>query len=869
MKKTTPLLLLLTLAFSLNLWGTHQRAGEITYSHVGGLTYEFTIITYTYTPSLADRPEIDVYWGDGSFSTISRTVRQELPNSVNITLNKYIAQHTFPSAGNFSVTFEDPNRNAGIVNIPNSVNIPFFIETIININPFLGANSSPVLLNAPIDNGCAGVPYYHNPGAYDPDGDSLSYSLIVCRGYEGENIPGYSYPTTSGILSIDPFTGDLTWDSPITAGEYNIAILIKEWRSGILMGSVVRDMQITIAPCNNRPPEIHTIIDTCIIAGDTLSFEVIATDETSAHVTLSASGSPFLVNYKPAVFNSVTGEPPVSSFFIWITDCQHSNINPYTVLFKAKDNGPQVELSSYKTVTIRVIAPKPEGVVATPIANVIELAWDQHVCAEAKGYYIYKRRNSNPFEPGHCETGLAPERGYTLIGTNNGHDNTTFTDDGVVMPLYHGNEYCYRIVAFFENGSESIVSDEVCAYINNDAPLITRVDVESTNLAEGSIRVAWSNPSELDTMLFPGPYFEYHVLRASSENMSYELIGSTTSLQDTSYQDFYLNTQELTYFYKVELWTLLRDSLALIETSDPASSVFIEIAPRDRALTLSWSEIVPWNNERYFIYRYNPETAIFDSIGMTVSQSYTDRGLENGEEYCYYIISEGAYYLPDTLVPLHNRSQIRCGIPYDNTPPDIPDVTIATDCNVVEVEWTFPNTDSYTDVWMYYIHYKSKLTGEFTIVDSFRNDGSTCYPDPCVHTIVNAGVIIGCFALSAIDSNSNHSDLSAITCFEYDHCFNYRLPNVFTPNGDDYNDLYIPYPYSNVEKINMVIYDRWGKRIFTTENPDINWDGVNQYTKRESPDGVYYYYCDVYVQTLTGETIFNLIGSITLLRGKK
>ena len=235
MKKWLALLALLLLPWA--TWATHQRAGEITYEHLGGLTYRFTIITYTYTPSAADRPQIEVFWGDGNSSIVDRYQKINMDN--DISRNIYITEHTYPSTGTYHVTFEDPNRNNGIVNIPNSVNIPFFLETILVINPFLGSNSSPQLLNPPIDNGCTGVPYYHNPGAYDPDGDSLSYSLIPCRGYEGDNIPGYSLPAASNFIDIDPRTGDLTWDSPLGVGEYNIAILIQEWRHGVLIGSVV------------------------------------------------------------------------------------------------------------------------------------------------------------------------------------------------------------------------------------------------------------------------------------------------------------------------------------------------------------------------------------------------------------------------------------------------------------------------------------------------------------------------------------------------------------------------------------------------------------------------------------------------------
>ena len=44
MKKWLALLALLLLPWA--TWATHQRAGEITYEHLGGLTYRFTIITY-------------------------------------------------------------------------------------------------------------------------------------------------------------------------------------------------------------------------------------------------------------------------------------------------------------------------------------------------------------------------------------------------------------------------------------------------------------------------------------------------------------------------------------------------------------------------------------------------------------------------------------------------------------------------------------------------------------------------------------------------------------------------------------------------------------------------------------------------------
>jgi hypothetical protein len=69
----------------------------------------------------------------------------------------------------------------------------------------------------------------------------------------------------------------------------------------------------------------------------------------------------------------------------------------------------------------------------------------------------------------------------------------------------------------------------------------------------------------------------------------------------------------------------------------------------------------------------------------------------------------------------------------------------------------------------------------------------------------------------AADSMGNRSVMSDTVCIDSDTCGGYRLPNVFTPNGDDYNDYFIPYPYSSVEKIDLQIFNRWGMLVYKTD----------------------------------------------------
>ena len=331
-----------------------------------------------------------------------------------------------------------------------------------------------------------------------------------------------------------------------------------------------------------------------------------------------------------------------------------------------------------------------------------------------------------------------------------------------------------------------------------------------------------------------------------------------------SFFDENLNTSDFDYSYQVKILNL--DTV--VEKSDPATSIFLTIVPSDKRLTLTWADRQPWNNVRYTVFRYNEHTVSWDSITTVTEPRYADYHLENGKTYCYYIVAEGYYWLPDTIGPLYNRSQQECGVPIDNEPPEMPEITITTDCQNVQFQWLFSSDSAATDALHYYIFYKPTLEGTLTCIDSFERT-EICYPAPCSYSISASGseVLVGCYAMRVADNNYNFTELTDSVCLDVFECLDYRLPNVFTTNGDGYNDLFTPFvPYSGVVKIEMEVYNRWGKRVFRTTNPDILWDGADETTKLPSSDGVYYYGCKLFVNTLTGEVTYLLNGSITLIR---
>lgn len=67
------------------------------------------------------------------------------------------------------------------------------------------------------------------------------------------------------------------------------------------------------------------------------------------------------------------------------------------------------------------------------------------------------------------------------------------------------------------------------------------------------------------------------------------------------------------------------------------------------------------------------------------------------------------------------------------------------------------------------------------------------------------------------------------------------VPNVFTPNGDNNNDLFFV-KAANLSEITVIIYDRWGNKVYelTTDKGNIAWDGKNM-TGKEAQEGTYFY----------------------------
>ncbi|MFN8357506.1 MAG: gliding motility-associated C-terminal domain-containing protein [Spirosomataceae bacterium] len=924
-------------------YATHLRGGEITAKRISetSLTYEFTVTIYCDAvggiQACNAQNQIEyLCFGDGTTGTPPR-----IGGSVDIgngtSRNVYKIVHTFPAPGTYKISATIENRNDGVLNMNNSVNTNFYISTTIVINSSVGLNSTPVLLNPAVDfTAAVGQRFIHNPSAFDADGDSLAYRMVVNQKGVGQGfcngtpVDGYRDPTEIGsgckseaggapTFSINAITGDLIWDAPCVKGQYNVAFVIEEWRKGpdgryVKIGEVIRDMQIIVQDALNKRPNIAIPGDTCVEAGTRVVKIIRSTDPDKNRMSLFSEGGVYA--YKDTQGNTVAYiSPEFATFttptqpqadpafgtFTWQTGCLHVRSTPYTVLFKVEDNPGTVaipKLVDSKNFKITVVAPKVRNLRATPnlADKTVTLTWDKYTCSTAGFQLVIYRREGTcgAITVNQCSPVVGG--GYVEIARVAATE-VTYTDNNRGAGLKRNINYSYVIQAVqtTQAGGAGAPSDEVCLSLPSQMPVLTNVTVDTTSATRGVITVKWTRPINLNVSQIKGPY-QYRLFRATGLNGTNfaQITSITTALDtkaDTIYVDKGLNTQDNPYRYRLDFYyTSSTGTLTRLDTTDAASSVRLTGASGIRAVDLSWVANTPWNNQnqKHRVYREvrnRPGTYnIIAEVAVTTPGTfrYTDTGadtyladgnnslakLSADSSYCYKVETVGTY--GDTKIRpslLFNLSQSICVTPRDTVKPCPPALSLnVTDCSSFQqavacnqttfsniLTWTNPAKNSRGDdcdknIVKYNVYYSNYAEAQFSKI------GEVTTPIPPAQTFTHSNLtsLAGCYYVTAVNRNGVESDRSNVVC--KDNCPYFRLPNVFTPNGDGKNDTFQPLDCPRfVQSVNFVVFNRWGTKVFEgSGDPLLNWRGVDSGGK-ELPVGTYYYEAQVLFQRLRKE----------------
>ena len=332
-----------------NVQATHIVGGEFELQHIEGETYHLRLITYfddfNGNPSILNtETTVNPYIfrkSDGEQMARLSLSRTEYTNFVpytndecrrdEISTRRIIFENTiqlpadiYNDPEGYTIVWERCCRNRTITNInaPSTQGNKFYLDippVTKNGAPFV--NSSPSLFPPLSDYACIGHLYYVDFAGFDRDGDSLVYSLVnPLNSSSQEAIP---IPTSDTFIEIEwqdgfdlnniiPGTPPLGISSagfitvrPNITGLFVFSVLVEEFRSGVKIGQLNRDFQMfVIDECDpNEPPvvvvekpdgSIYEQGDTIkFTADEDKCFDFLVTDDTQGAVFFDALGVNF------------------------------------------------------------------------------------------------------------------------------------------------------------------------------------------------------------------------------------------------------------------------------------------------------------------------------------------------------------------------------------------------------------------------------------------------------------------------------------------------------------------------------------------------------------------------------------------------
>ncbi len=88
------------------------------------------------------------------------------------------------------------------------------------------------------------------------------------------------------------------------------------------------------------------------------------------------------------------------------------------------------------------------------------------------------------------------------------------------------------------------------------------------------------------------------------------------------------------------------------------------------------------------------------------------------------------------------------------------------------------------------------------------------------------------------------------------------VPDAFTPNGDGHNDVIYVAGWGIKKLIEFSIYNRWGEKVFTTDDITKGWDGIHNGKKQNTDTYAYYVEAETWIDPVP----IKKKGSFSLLR---
>lgn len=583
------------------------------------------------------------------------------PPEVCMEVGDYIRDIQLPGQpGGYYLVWERCCRNSSVINIndPDAAGMAFYCEI---ADPAL-QSSSPVFNSPPSPYTCVGQLFKFPFEATDIDGDSLVYQMVtpLDGGHTSPQDPnpfiggGLAPPpgpysnitwaspfdvnnvTFSDIpVTLDPHTGMLEGSSDLL-GIYAIAVVVYEYRNGVLIGAVRREIEFTVIPCNSNNVPVVTnsmnSLEKTINAGDTLCFWLWINDPDGDTMTITHSGELFESDPNHTIqapyANSIDtiGIANVTVPFCWYSACDQSRDSAYIVTFDATDDGCPLPATKRVRISITVKPPplpvSPNMLCMKVMSNdVIELRLVTDTSINEKyfdHYNIYRSINGSAF---------------TFYRSVFNYRMDVYIDS--FATANRDNNYCYAMSVVNRCGDESVFSDTLCSTtsINKKQNYLRTVTVEENQ----HVKMKWED--------FPdGRYGVYHVYRRDNvPGSSADEIATLMNYSPMEYNDYFADVTARSYCY-----TLINEDVCgnLSPVSEELCTIHLKGNGELYVHDLNWNEFDNWRGgvDHYVTERSMSDISAFELLQNTTLLLAKDENLPvTGGEFRYRIRAvEGA-----------------------------------------------------------------------------------------------------------------------------------------------------------------------------------------------------------------------------------
>lgn len=270
-----------------NSFASHFAGADLTYKCLGGNDYLITLSFYRdcsgvtmsgYMPATVNFSctSNSAFNFSASLPAIAGTGNEVTPgcsaiptkcsNGSNYGVQEYVmqAQVTLAPCNQWVMSYTGGSRNP-VTTVNNNGSNNWYVTAMLN-NLQAPCNSSPTFSNKPIGVACLNQLSCFNHGAIDINGDSLAYSFYSPFTNSATTTVTYNWPYTytsflqsSTPITIDPITGDICY-TPTASLVTLTGVKVMEYRKinnvYVLIGTVYRDLQLKIDQCINTLPKI-------------------------------------------------------------------------------------------------------------------------------------------------------------------------------------------------------------------------------------------------------------------------------------------------------------------------------------------------------------------------------------------------------------------------------------------------------------------------------------------------------------------------------------------------------------------------------------------------------------------------------------